>query len=195
MNRGNIAVLLTLIALGGCALGTKRESNAFLASLRPLCGQAFAGVIVDNSPQQANDVFVGKPLVIHFRDCENGLMRIPLHVGEDRSRTWILSADGQSLTLKHDHRHADGSPDVLTLYGGTAPSVTADRASFPADAESVALFRREGLLPSVENVWSLSHTPGQSLSYRLQRPNRVFEIRFDLREAVATPPPAWGAAR
>ena len=41
-------------------------------------------------------------------------------VGEDRSRTWILTLSEKGLLFKHDHRHPDGTPDKITMYGGWA---------------------------------------------------------------------------
>src|SRR3546814_4180552 len=59
-------------------------------------------------------------------------------------------------SLKHDHRHADGSEDVLTMYGGdTDAPGSAVRQEFPVDAESIALFEREGSEASVTNTWAM----------------------------------------
>ncbi len=190
MNRTVAPVLL--IGLTACAGTEHRPENPFLAGLAPLCGKSYTGAITENSPEQSSDPFVGKALIIHVRDCEPDVVRIPLHVGDDRSRTWVLSEQPGGLQLKHDHRHNDGTADTLTMYGGTANVFSATRAEFPADAESIALFKSEGRLPSIDNTWSLTHIPGEALTYRLQRPNRVFEIRFDLSRTVPEPPPAWG---
>jgi hypothetical protein len=106
-----------------------------------------------------------------------------------------VSRTGGGLRLKHDHRHADGSPDVLTQYGGdTRTPGTATRQEFPVDAESIALFEREGSQASVTNTWAMEMVPGQRFAYELSRPGgRLFRVEFDLRTPVAPPPPPWGS--
>jgi hypothetical protein len=146
--------------------------------------------VVTNDPADA--AFVSAPLVMHVAACEPGRIRIPFHVGEDRSRTWVLTRTAAGLRLKHDHRHADGSPDVLTMYGGdtTAPG-TAARQAFPADAESIALFRANGSTRSVTNVWAMEATATR-FAYELRRPDRHFRVEFDLTRPVSQPPLPWG---
>jgi hypothetical protein len=120
-------------------------------------------------------------------------VRIPFHVGEDRSRTWVLTRSAAGLSLKHDHRHEDGSEDKLTQYGGTSVEPgTQTRQEFPADAFSKALFEREGRAVSVTNVWAMEIAPGRNFAYELRRPGRFFRVEFDLSRPVPLPPPAWG---
>lgn len=193
-----VLLLACTALLAGCASSPPLlgPQDAFLAGLRPLCGQAFAGrVLVDTPAAPGDDPFAGRALVMHVRDCGADELRIPFHVGYDRSRTWVLSRTPGGLRLKHDHRHADGSHDTLTWYGGeTRRPGTAQRQEFPVDAESVALFERTGSLASVRNTWALEHTP-DTFVYELARPGgRLFRVAFDLRNPVPTPPPAWGAA-
>jgi hypothetical protein len=130
------------------------------------------------------------------RGCEDPAQRIeiPFHVGEDRSRTWILTRTADGLRLKHDHRHEDGSDDAVTLYGGdTASPGTATRQEFPVDAESIAMFEREGLTASVNNTWAMEIEPGQRFLYELSRPGgRLFRVEFDLAAPVEAPPVPWG---
>jgi hypothetical protein len=157
------------------------------------CRQAYAGRIVANDPAPANDPFVGQPLVMHVRECSPAEIRIPFHVGDDRSRTWVLTRTSGGLRLKHDHRHQDGAPDAVTMYGGeTVAPGTATRQEFPVDAESRALFERQNLLASVTNTWALEIEPGRRLRYELRRPGRLFQVDFDLAVAVPEPPPPWG---
>jgi hypothetical protein len=131
---------------------------------------------------------------MHVRHCTPGELRIPFHVGTDRSRTWVLTRTGAGLRLKHDHHHEDGSPDLLTMYGGdtTGPG-TATRQEFPADAESKALFERQGLTASLANVWAMEVEPGRRFVYELARPGRLFRVEFDLSRPVPAPPPPWGS--
>ena len=132
---------------------------------------------------------------MHVRDCTADTLRIPFHVGNDRSRTWVVTRTADGLRLKHDHRHENGEPDAVTMYGGaTVAPGTATRQEFPVDADSVATFRREGLDASVTNTWAMQIDPGKTFVYALTRPGgRRFEVEFDLAAPVLPPPPAWGS--
>jgi hypothetical protein len=172
-----------------------RPADLFMAHLHGICGQAFAGRVVANQPEQPEDPFTGKPLVMHVRECGAIEIRVPFHVGDDHSRTWVLTRTATGLRLKHDHRHPDGSEDAVTLYGGdTAEPGTEQRQEFPVDAESIATFEREGLTASVTNTWAMEIEPGQRFLYELSRPGgRFFQVEFDLSAPVVdTPPAPWG---
>jgi hypothetical protein len=158
------------------------------------CGQAFEGRILVDVPATPDDPFAGQRLVMHVRRCDADRIEIPFHVGENRSRTWVLTRTATGLRLKHDHRHEDGTPDVLTMYGGdtTSPG-TAIRQEFPVDAESIALFQAQGRAASVTNTWAMEIEPGRRFLYELTRPGgRRFQVEFDLTRPIAPPPPAWG---
>jgi hypothetical protein len=190
--RRTIAIAALLLA--GCATGStpRAPADAFLSQVAGLCGRAFEGRMV--SPAGAGDeAFAGTRLVMHVRDCSSDTVRIPFQVGEDRSRTWVLTRSAAGLSLKHDHRHEDGSEDKLTQYGGTSVEPgTQTRQEFPADAFSKALFEREGRAVSVTNVWAMEIAPGRNFAYELRRPGRFFRVEFDLSRPVPLPPPAWG---
>ena len=167
------------------------STDAFFDQLKSLCGKTLEGKIVaDQPPPAADDPFVGKRLVMHVRDCEDGEVRIPFAVGEDRSRTWIVTKTQSGLRLKHDHRHADGTPDELTMYGGdTLSRGTSRRQSFPSDAETVALFTKQDRLVSVPNVWSLEMNDARTFVYELRRPSgRLFRVEFDLTKPLDQAP-------
>ena len=183
------------LALAACATGPgdTAPAGAFLDRIAAHCGQAFEGRIV-SPPVAADADFAGKALVMHVRDCERDTIRIPFHVGADRSRTWVLTRTGGRLRLKHDHRHEDGSEDRLTQYGGDSVAAgTARRQEFPADAFSRELFVRESIPASAANVWAMEIEPGRMFAYELRRPGRFFRVEFDLTRPVAPPPPPWGA--
>ena len=177
-------VVLALAALAGCATQPEPTStDAFWSRLQGLCGKAYEGRLVTNDAADAS--FAGKPLLMHVRDCSANEVRIPFAVGEDRSRTWVLTRTADGVRLKHDHRHEDGTPDRRTNYGGdSAPGGTAERQSFPADAESKALFVADGIPQSVTNVWTVEIQPGQAFVYQLRRPDRHFRVGFDLSRPV-----------
>lgn len=189
-------VLAALLLATACThLPATSAHDAFLANLQALCGKAFAGTVeVDQPAAPGNDAFAGKPLVMHVRECDGDTVRIPFHVGADRSRTWVVTRTATGLRLKHDHRHADGTPDAVTMYGGdTTGAGTPTRQAFPVDAESVAMFEREGLAASVTNTWAMELQPGERFTYELARPGgRLFRLGFDLSAPVPAPPPPWG---
>lgn len=172
--------------------------DAFMAAIAQHCGQAFAGKIVANQPASTTpDAFEGKALIMHVRGCEEPTreLRVPFHVGEDHSRTWIITRTETGARLKHDHRHEDGSEDVQTMYGGdTASAGTAIRQEFPVDAYSVELFKKQGIEASTTNTWAMEIDPGKRFLYELSRPSgRMFQVEFDLTTPVALPPAPWGS--
>ncbi|WP_081974992.1 hypothetical protein [Novilysobacter arseniciresistens] len=171
-------------------------ADTFMANLGALCGQAFAGrIVADTPPPTGDDAFAGKALVMHVRECGDDAIRVPFHVGEDRSRTWVLTRTDTGLRLKHDHRHEDGSADAITMYGGDTVDVgSATRQEFPVDAGSVAMFTAADMTASNSNTWAMELQPGDTFVYELSRPGgRLFRVEFDLTRPVAPPPPPWGA--
>ncbi len=187
-----IAVLAFVAVATSCATPTA-VSDDFLGGLQSLCGKAFRGRIVSPSvPVDAN--FVDKSLVMDVRTCSENEIRIPFHVGADRSRTWILTRTATGLRLKHDHRHEDGSEDKVTQYGGNSTTpLSADRQSFPADVFTKQLLRREGNVAGVENVWAIEHRR-DLFAYELRRPGQFFRVEFDLSKPVAALPAPEGEA-
>src|SRR3546814_1150169 len=76
-------------------------------------------------------------------------------------RSVLTRTDG-GLRLKHDHRHADGSEDAITMYGGdTSGPGTATRQEFPVDADSVAMFTAADMTASNNNTWAMEIEPGE----------------------------------
>ena len=202
----NLLLLSAALLASGCTTSrtdppTAREStasllpaDAFFARLQALCGHAYAGRL---GAHDASDLaaFAGTP-VMHVRECSADEIRIPFHVGSNRSRTWVITRTAAGLRLKHEHRHEDGSPDAIDLYGGDssgAQAGNAGRQEFPADAESKAMFAAAGMDVSIDNVWAIEIDPGQRFVYELRRPNRHFSVEFDLGVPVAAPPAPWGA--
>ena len=163
---------------------------AFMQAFQPYCGQAFSAQIVqDNAPSPAWD----HPLVVHVRDCEENVIRMPLHVGEDRSRTWVLTLEPEYIDFQHYHLHEDGSPDAVSPYGGqTQKAGTATEQSFPVDETSKTLFVKEGLDVSVTNTWTITFPDENTMRYELSRPGRIFQVDVDLSQPIDLPPPAWG---
>lgn len=162
------------------------EANAFWSTLQALCGKSFEGEL--ELPEDDED-FAGKRLVMHVRSCEGNVIRIPFFVGDDKSRTWVLTFENDRIQLKHDHRHEDGSEDDVNMYGGTTTnSGQAGLQTFPADQHT------KNIIPAASsNIWWITVDDDQ-YTYNLRRlgTERVFRVVFDLSDAIETPEAPWG---
>ena len=187
------AAALVMLVSACAARPAADPQPLFMAKLADLCGKAFAGRLVSTDPADAD--MAGKPMVMHVASCREDEVKIPFHVGDDRSRTWVISRTPQGLRLKHDHRHEDGSADAVTMYGGdTVAPGTPRRQEFAVDPESIALFEANALPKSVTNVWAVEVDNGL-FAYELRRlpPNeRFFRVEFDLMRPMPPPPLPWG---
>ncbi|HYM99258.1 MAG TPA: hypothetical protein VET25_05910 [Aestuariivirgaceae bacterium] len=167
---------------------TAPANAVFWGELQKLCGKAFQGAV---AAAPADDTtFKDKALVMHVRSCEKDRIRIPFVVGEDRSRTWVLTRNESRILLKHDHRHPDGTSDKVTMYGGLTTNVgMPTRQVFPADQESVTI-----IPAAATNVWWIELVPGEHFSYNLRRmgSERFISIKFDLKTPVKAPEAPWG---
>jgi hypothetical protein len=199
---GPFRPMVLVMALVVAACGGSQDSDAdsaqaiaqgstheqFWQALHAHCGQAFGGSIAEGN--QSDTTFAGKALVMHVRECSADTVRIPFHVGDDRSRTWVVTRTESGLRLKHDHRHSDGSEDSVTQYGGdTRDEGTAERQEFYADAYTAEL------IPAAStNVWTMEIVPNQRFAYALRREgtDRRFRVEFDLTQTVPAPPAPWG---
>lgn len=139
--------------------------DAFLKTLASLCGSSYVGEMT--FPQTDDHDFANKKLVANIETCEKHKVLVPFIVGEDTSRTWVFEQkeDGE-LILKHDHRHADGTPDEITLYGGNATTKgSAFEQAFPADQYTAEL-----IPAAATNVWTITLSPDfKTLTYHLTR--------------------------
>lgn len=182
--------LLCVTALAEEHVPSIPSQDAFFSSISEHCGKAYSGTVtVDNAN---SDSFANKKLIMHVRHCDETQLQIPFHVGDDASRTWLITKTGSGLSLKHDHRHSDGTEDVLTQYGGhTVDAGWAQVQSFPADQYSKELFVEQAIPQSVGNIWQIYIYPDQ-FTYRLIRQGREFRVDFDLSNPVEAPPAPWG---
>ncbi|MEL7188695.1 MAG: hypothetical protein AAGK17_04010 [Pseudomonadota bacterium] len=190
---------------------TTNPQDAFWQALESHCGNAYAGQLVSDDAADAD--FAGAAMVMHVSECSDERIAIPFHVELesedgtptwDRSRTWLITRTDTGLRLKHDHRHKDGAPDAVTMYGGdTADKGSKAAQSFPVDDFSITMFEREDLSASVTNIWTVEVDPAEAenpaFAYQLKRTqaggapeDRFFRVEFDLSQKVETPPPAWG---
>lgn len=219
--RGSVAAC-AFLALAGCGQQSGpaepaelSPQDAFWAALSSHCGKAFNGRLVSQDAADAD--MADSAMTMHVRECSDTSISVPFHIQEaggewNRSRTWVLTrtktgpgADGSgALRLKHDHRHQDGEPDAVTMYGGdTADAGEAGAQQFPVDQFSIDMFKREGLDVSITNVWRVEVDPAglddAQFAYQLQRTveggapePRLFRVEFDLSNPVAPPPAPWG---
>ena len=136
----------------------------FFNNIRALCGARFEGY--SSFPEDPGDAFRDQLLVARIETCSENQIRIPFEVGADASRTWILSLVADGIELKHDHRHADGTPDEVTMYGGTSVVAGSELSqSFPADQYTAEL-----IPDAASNEWFLTLSEnGKELTYYLER--------------------------
>jgi hypothetical protein len=179
--------LILFIVLSNFTAQAQEKTGAqqFWDLLKQHCGKAYEGEVT----QGMTDAFKNGPLVMHVRLCGDTLIKIPFFVGDDKSRTWVLKLKNDRILLKHDHRHADGSEDKVTQYGGwTTNTGQAGIQIFPADEETA------NLLPAaVGNVWWIT-IDKTHFTYNLRRigTDRLFTVKFDLSKPIPAPAAPWG---
>ncbi|RMB59446.1 hypothetical protein EAX61_07620 [Dokdonia sinensis] len=161
-------------------------SQTFWNTLQAHCGKAYEGKLV--LPEE-DEAFGGKKLVMHVRSCDENQIKIPFFVGDDKSRTWILTMNDGIITLKHDHRHEDGTEDEVNFYGGTSSNTgKSDIQFFPADVHT------QQMIPgAATNVWWIT-VDETSFTYNLKRlgTDRIFKVVMDLTKEIETPGAPWG---
>ena len=166
--------------------------EAFWRSLSALCGQAFGGGVVNSNP--GDSLFVRSTLRIHVRQCTDSEIRIPFHVGANRSRTWVVTRTPAGLHLAHDVRRPNGKEERISGYGGGSRGAgAAERQYFSADTASTRI------MPSTRGtLWTLELLPGQRLAYEVRKEgtDRYLRIEFDVAHPMdALPPAPWGVER
>jgi len=185
-----VKIWLTLILMFlSCSPAQADFQDDFWNRLASLEGLAFKGKLsVGTDP--ADKAFMTGEAIMHIWKVSNSEIRIPFHLGEDHSRTWVITRTKGGLRLKHDHRHEDGSDDKTTMYGGdTFAKGTPIRQEFAADQYT------GNLLPkSAKNIWAMELELGKRFVYELRREHqdRFFRVEFDLSNPVKIPVLAWG---
>ena len=163
--------------------------EVFWNKLMAMEGKAFAGKLVIGTEPSDSEFMKGKA-IMHVWEASQNEIRIPFHIGKNRSRTWVITKTDNGLRLKHDHRKEDGSDDPVTQYGGdTYNKGTPIRQEFKADK-----FTGDMLPASSRNIWAVEIESGIRFIYELRREHedRFFRVEFDLSNPIATPPLAWG---
>jgi hypothetical protein len=180
--------MLSLLLAATLALPTASDTVAsraprdvFWARLQTLCESAAAGRLVQ-APPGDTQIDPTARLVVHLWECSDTELRFPLHVTENRSRTWVFIRHADQLELRHDHRHEDGTEDRTTWYGAT----TLDAGS---DSSQAFVTERNG----VRSGWRVEVVPGVRFTYGTIRGDAWrHHLEFDLRAPVPTPPLHWG---
>ena len=148
----------------------------FFNNLAALCGLSFRGE--QQFMAEGRESWADKDFVMHVTICEDDRVYIPFHLDDDHSRTWMFLVEDGRLRFRHDHRHQDGTPDEVTLYGGYADGQgTTYKQNFPADE-----YTRE-LLPNADfAVWRMElQDEGKTLRYSLTNVDELlFSATFDL---------------
>lgn len=167
-----------LVLLLAISCSDERDAHQqFLNNYSDYCGYAYEGHSV------MVDIYEGHPLegaelLMILNECSDTEVRIPFHVNEDRSRTWILKLTEQGLHLSHDHRHEDGTQYDHNFYGGYAEnSGSAVKQVFPADHTTI-----EDRPEREINVWSKEFDrENEKYYYRLYLDGELsYEAEFDL---------------
>jgi hypothetical protein len=180
-----IAAGILLLSCGGPVQQTaevvKTENDIFFERFKEMDGKKFAGHQV--YIREDMDSWADLDLVMHVREYHHNVVLIPFRVGDNTSRSWMLyrEADGR-LRFRHDHRHDDGSPEDLTLYGGyTAHGSDGFMQIFPADDFTCNMLRA-----ICDNEWTLIFSDDQAtFSYILKKAGElIFQADFDLTEAI-----------
>ncbi len=154
--------------------------RAFLDNLASLCGKSFRGREVYMAP--GRESWAHMDFVMHVTVCEDDRVHIPFHLDDDTSRTWMFLAEEEGLRFRHDHRHEDGTPEELTLYGGYADGTgTEYMQNFPADEYTKDLledvFNREWQIILAEDMSTMTY----QLTYH---GDPVFTAEFDLTNPI-----------
>lgn len=180
-------LLIPLLTLSSLISAQQTNVDVFWENLSAQCGKAFMGEVLE---APANDDFRNQELVMHVWKCSDTQILIPFFVGDDRSRTWVLTKQDNRIQLKHDHRHEDGSEDEITQYGGiSSNSGLATLQTFPADQHTADL-----IPAAASNIWWIEVVADEYYTYNLRRigTDRFFSIRFDFEDEAEIPERAWG---
>jgi hypothetical protein len=154
------------------------EEAAFLKQFNNLYGKSFSGKQVFMA--EGRESWAHLDFTMHVSKYSEGVVHVPFHLNGDTSRTWMFLAEEEGLRFRHDHRHPDGTPEEVTLYGGYADGLgTAYRQSFPADEYTCRM-----LPNSCHAVWVAAFSEDlTTFSYMLYNHGELlFQADFDLTE-------------
>ena len=191
MSFGRNVVVSASAMLAFAACGSPTPSfpqGAFWDALEPACGTVLPGEMLSNASSDRD--WRRRGVSLDVTECSSEGMRMVVQVGNDRSRTWILTqaADGIDFRIER----AEGTGPGVSGYGGvSSEGADAMRQVFPADEVTKEMFSERGLALALENVWSLTIDPeAGDLVYEVERISGGRKIRFDLSGAANEAAPA-----
>lgn len=153
----------------------------FMENLKIFEGQRFYGKVL--FPENPDAPFNADTLYMNFESFTDTEVRMPFILGNDKSRTWVLTMNENGLLFKHDHRHSDGTPEDITMYGGYADDKgNAFFQNFPADLETSTMMPETST-----NVWTFKFNEEMTeFHYILERHSAPrFHVVFDLTAPIA----------
>ncbi len=166
----------------GKPIDSHRVQGQFWDEIAQLDGLAFPGRL-SGRPAEAgfwhcSDTDAG-PITIRVQRHSEREICMPLTMGADCSRAWLLQRDRTGLRLRHERR-LEGRP--LSGFGGRtfAPGGHL-RQDFGTDRETQALIPE-----ATHDTWSLQLLPEKRLTYEWRRPSprRRLHVEFDLGRPV-----------
>jgi hypothetical protein len=185
MTRKLFIFLLLAPLLFSC--GQNRQTHSlsesqrdFLDNLSSVCGKSFRGSETYSAP--GRESWADREFVIHVTVCTRDSVYVRFHIDQDRSRTWMFLAEDGRLRFRHDHRHGDGTPEELTMYGGYSDGTgTGYKQYFPADDYTVRL-----LDDTLGREWRVYLAEDLStMTYELHYSGKLmFSAEFDLANPV-----------
>ncbi len=112
----------------------------FWSSLEELCGHAFEGQVTESVPP--DPALENVPVIMHVRSCDLAEIRIPFHVGDDRSRTWVVTPTSVGLRLASTVPGAiqPAARPITSMMQQEPSSVAMLRTSAPTSITVVALY-------------------------------------------------------
>lgn len=160
---------------------TKTSQDIFFERFKTLEGQRFLGKEV--YIQEGRESWAHLEMEMYVREWKEDVVYIPFRLADNSSRTWtIYRQDDNRLWLRHDHRHEDGTPEDINMYGGfSSDKSDAQQQFFPADDYTCKLISY-----ACENEWILRLKEDLTVfSYILEKSGvRIIQIDFDLTQPV-----------
>jgi len=172
-------ISLTLFSCKSAGQKTREETSTaaeFMKNIESHCGKSFYGKVL--FPVNPEAPFNVETVYMVFESCTEEGARMPFIPGNDMSGTWVLTVKEDGLLFKYDHRHDDGTPEDISMYGGYADNTgTALMQNFPADEETALMIPE-----ATTNVWTFQFNEDfTEFHYILKRHNALrFHVVFDL---------------
>lgn len=161
------------------SIAFSQTDKQFFNKLKSLEGKTFYGKAIYMPDTLKPNDFWGKELKFTVQHTKTSELRMPFQVGENKSRTWVLTKTKSGIQLKHDHRHEDGSLDSITNYGGDSDLKlsTALAQYFPAD-----LFTSKLIPAASTNRWIMQFSEDKKKFYYILERNNIlrFKAEFNL---------------